>query len=111
LKERERYSNLLRDFELMEELSLLIKDRRMGRGSLDFDLPEPEVLLDIQGNPEDIIRAERNIAHMIIEEFMIAANEAVAGYLEERGIPSLYRVHEEPDSLKLENILKVVHTM
>ncbi|NTU41715.1 MAG: ribonuclease R [Nitrospirales bacterium] len=110
-EERECYSHLLDKFELMEELCSLIKEKRMARGSLDFDLPEPEVLLDIQGNPEDIIRAERNIAHMVIEEFMIAANEAVAGYLEKRAIPSLYRVHEEPDSLKLDVILKVVHTM
>ncbi|HTZ17264.1 MAG TPA: RNB domain-containing ribonuclease, partial [Dissulfurispiraceae bacterium] len=75
---RQRYEALINEFELMEELCGILKESRLKRGSLDFDLPEPEVLLDLKGNPKDIIRAERNLAHMIIEEFMIAANEAVA---------------------------------
>ncbi len=78
-EERERYDYLLKDFELMGELCGILRSIRLERGSLDFDLPEPEVLLDLQGNPEAILKAERNFAHMIIEEFMIAANEAVAG--------------------------------
>lgn len=105
---REKYDYLLQDFELMGELCGILRNRRLERGSLDFDLPEPEVLLDIQGRPEAILRAERNYAHMIIEEFMIAANEAVAGYLEGLEIPILYRIHEEPDPLKFEAIIKVV---
>ncbi|MDI6729646.1 MAG: RNB domain-containing ribonuclease, partial [Thermodesulfovibrionales bacterium] len=64
-----------------------------------------------QGNPENIIRAERNFAHMIIEEFMIAANEAVAGHLEALNIPSLYRIHEEPDPMKLEGIMKIISSL
>lgn len=107
-KERERYDALLQDLELMNELCNLLRSKRLERGSLDFDLPEPEVILDIQGRPEAILRAERNIAHMIIEEFMIAANEAVAGYIESLGIPSLYRVHEEPDVAKIEEIVRVI---
>lgn len=110
-RERQKYDYLLEDFELMGELCNILKSRRLKRGSLDFDLPEPEVLLDVQGNPEDIIRAERNFAHMVIEEFMIAANEAVAGHLEYLGIPSLYRVHEEPDPMKLEDIVKIIKTL
>lgn len=110
-KERERYDYLLSDFELMGELCNILKSRRLKRGSLDFDLPEPEVLLDIQGNPEAIIRAERNFAHMIIEEFMIAANEAVAGHLEALNIPSLYRIHEEPDPMKLEGIMRIISSL
>lgn len=106
--ERRRYDYLLQDFELMNELCGVLRGKRLKRGSLDFDLPEPEVLLDIQGRPESIISAERNLAHMLIEEFMIAANEAVAGYLETEGVPSLYRIHEEPDPMKLEDILKAV---
>ncbi len=109
--ERERYDHLLRDFELMNELCNILRTRRLQRGSLDFDLPEPEVLLDLQGRPEAIIRAERNLAHMIIEEFMIAANEAVAEHLESLGIPSLYRIHEEPDPMKIEDILRVVRPL
>ena len=65
----------------MAELAGVLRDVRLKRGSLDFDLPEPEVLLDVQGNPEAILRAERNFAHMMIEEFMIAANESVAEHL------------------------------
>lgn len=110
-KERERYDYLLHEFEMMGELCNLLKSRRLKRGSLDFDLPEPEVLLDIQGNPENIIRTERNFAHMIIEEFMIAANEAVAEYLEGLNIPSLYRIHEEPDPVKLEGIMKIISSL
>jgi ribonuclease R len=106
--EREKYNHLLRDFELMGELCTILRAKRLERGSLDFDLPEPEVLLDLQGNPEAIIKAERNFAHMLIEEFMIAANEAVAGHIEDLGVPCIYRIHEEPDPMKLEDVLRVV---
>ncbi len=107
-QERTKYDHLLQDFELMGELCGVLRSKRLMRGSLDFDLPEPEILLDVQGNPEAILRAERNYAHMIIEEFMIAANEAVAGYLEGHDIPVLYRIHEEPDPLKLDHIARVI---
>lgn len=106
--ERKKYADLLQDFELMNELCNLLRSRRLERGSLDFDLPEPEVILDMQGRPEAILRAERNLAHMIIEEFMIAANEAVAEHIENLGIPGLYRVHEEPDVSKIEEIVRIV---
>lgn len=107
-RERSRYNHLLHGLELMGELCGMLRNRRLDRGSLDFDLPEPEVLLDIRGVPEAILRAERNYAHMIIEEFMIAANEAVAEHLAALGIPILYRIHEEPDPLKLEDIARVI---
>ena len=99
-----RYANRLGEFKLMEELTQLIYERRRSRGNLDFDLPEAEVVLDLQGMPENIIRAERNIAHRIIEEFMIAANEAVARHLTAKELPTLYRVHEGPDRETLENL-------
>lgn len=105
---RKRYDCLLEDFELMGDLCSILRSDRIERGSLDFDLPEPEVILDMQGNPEAIVKAERNFAHIIIEEFMIAANEVVAGHIEKLGIPSIYRVHEEPDQSKLEEMFKVV---
>jgi len=107
-QERTKYHYLLNDFGLMGDLCNILRSRRFERGSLDFDLPEPEVLLDLQGNPEAIIRSERNFAHMVIEEFMIAANEAVAEYIENLGVPCIYRIHEEPDPMKLEGVLKVV---
>jgi len=106
--ERERYEYLLSDFELMAELCGVLRKKRLERGSLDFDLPEPEVLLDMQGRPEAIVKAERNFAHIIIEEFMVAANEAVAEYLAELETPAIYRIHEEPDTQKMEGILRYI---
>ncbi len=105
--ERKKYGYLLESFEVMAELSGLLRKLSSKRGSLDFDLPEPEVLLDIQGRPDAIIKAERNLSHMIIEAFMIAANEAVASHLEALKIPTIYRVHEKPDSVKLEGLKKI----
>ncbi|MGH7825385.1 MAG: ribonuclease R, partial [Candidatus Binatia bacterium] len=92
-----RYRDLVDQFKLMEEVALLIYEQRKARGNLDFDLPEAEIVLDLQGMPENIARAERSIAHRIIEEFMIAANETVARQLKKDNIPLLYRVHEGPD--------------
>jgi len=99
-----RYRTLVGEFKRMEELALLLYERRRARGNLDFDLPEAEIILDLQGSPENIIRAERNVAHRIIEEFMIAANEAVARHLTEKNFPTLYRVHEGPDQDALETL-------
>ena len=99
-----RYSALVDEFKRMEELALLLYERRRARGNLDFDLPEAEIILDLQGLPENIVRAERNIAHRMIEEFMIAANEAVARHLTEKDFPTLYRVHEGPDQDALETL-------
>jgi ribonuclease R len=100
----ERYRDLVVQFKLMEDLALLLYESRRARGNLDFDLPEAQIILDLQGMPENIVRAERNIAHRIIEEFMIAANEAVARHLKEQDLPLLYRVHEGPDAEALESI-------
>ncbi|MGH7772931.1 MAG: ribonuclease R [Candidatus Binatia bacterium] len=98
----QRYRELVDHFKLMEELALLLWENRRDRGSLDFDLPEAEIILDLQGMPENIVRAERSIAHRIIEEFMVAANEAVARHLKEKELPFLYRVHEGPDEETLQ---------
>lgn len=96
-----RYAPLLEDFKAMEELCQILHRRRMDRGSIDFDLPEPEILIDLQGQITDILKEERNIAHRIIEEFMLAANETVAQHLTEHKIPMIYRVHEVPDPSKM----------
>lgn len=103
-----RHRHLLRDLKTMEELALRLREKRRKRGSIDFDLPEPEIILDLQGRPESIGRAERNLAHSIIEEFMLAANEAVAAHITACGAPCLYRVHEPPDPLKLEDFKEFV---
>ncbi|HEX4749435.1 MAG TPA: VacB/RNase II family 3'-5' exoribonuclease [Bryobacteraceae bacterium] len=94
---RERYSPLVPRFELMRELALLLNRKRARRGSIDFDMPETNIELDLSGQMIGVTRAERNIAHRIIEEFMLAANEAVAGHFEAASIPALYRIHEKPD--------------
>nr|HDM59872.1 VacB/RNase II family 3'-5' exoribonuclease [Bacillota bacterium] len=85
----------------MDDAAQLLTKARMSRGSLDFDLPDPVIILDLQGKPEDIVREERNPAHRLIEEFMIAANEAVASYLTVNGCKCAYRVHEPPDDESL----------
>ncbi|MGH7832676.1 MAG: ribonuclease R [Candidatus Binatia bacterium] len=100
----ERYRGLVERFKLMEDLALVLQESRRHRGSLDFDLPEADIVLDLQGVPENIVRSERNIAHRMIEEFMIAANEAVARRLKELDLPLLYRVHEGPDEETLRAI-------
>ncbi|MCG6552982.1 MAG: ribonuclease R, partial [Candidatus Magnetominusculus sp. LBB02] len=108
-KLRAKYNSLLKEFELMSLLCKDLRQMRKKRGSLDFDLPEPEILLDIQGNLSAILKTQRNFAHSIIEEFMIAANEATAEHLTAIGVPSLYRIHEEPDIRKMDEIMKVVN--
>ncbi len=94
---RQRYGYLARRLEQMRDLALLLNRKRMKRGSIDFDLPEPLIEFDEWGEMTGVTRAPRNIAHRIIEEFMLATNEAVASHLETAGIPSLFRIHEPPD--------------
>jgi ribonuclease R len=96
-----RYASLVENFRLMKTLALALNARRVARGSIDFDLPEPVIEFDEMGRMIGIVRSVRNIAHRIIEEFMLAANEAVASYLESRGIASVHRVHEKPDPKKV----------
>ena len=97
----ERYKTLAPHFRNMKELALLLNARRNEHGSIDFDLPERVIELDAQNKMVNIVRGERNIAHRLIEEFMLAANRAVDGYLLKRGIASLHRVHEKPDAKKV----------
>jgi len=96
-----RYAELAPRFRDMKELALLLNARRNEHGSIDFDLPEPVIEFDEEQRMTNITRSERNIAHRLIEEFMLAANRAVASYLLERGIDSLHRVHEKPDARKV----------
>ena len=98
---RERYSPLAPTFELMRDLAMILNRKRQRRGSIDFDLPEPVIEFDELGLMKSITRSERNIAHRLIEEFMLAANECVAQYLESKHIASLYRIHEKPDAKRV----------
>jgi ribonuclease R len=96
-----QYAPLVPMFELMRELFQILNDARRRRGSIDFDINEAEVIIDAGGIVEAIIALRRNVAHRLIEEFMLLANETVASYLEAQTAPALYRIHEEPDLLKV----------
>jgi ribonuclease R len=104
-----RYAPLVDSFRRMKELALLLNRRRVARGSIDFDLPEAVIEFDQDGRMLSIVRSVRNIAHRIIEEFMLSANEAVAHYLEKRGVASLHRVHEKPDPKKVLEFEDLAH--
>jgi len=94
---RTRYAALVPDFEHMRKLAGLLNKRRSERGSIDFDLPEPVIEFDEQGEMRGVTKSERTWANRLIEEFMLAANECVATWLEDLGVPSLYRIHEKPE--------------
>jgi ribonuclease R len=96
-----RYAPLVPMFDQMRELFQILNDARRRRGSIDFDINEAEVIIDAGGVVEAIIALRRNVAHRLIEEFMLLANETVATYLESQRAPTLYRIHEEPDILKI----------
>jgi ribonuclease R len=96
-----RYAHLNHHFRAMKGLALLLNARRNENGSIDFDLPEAVIEFDDEQRMTNISRSERNIAHRIIEEFMLAANRAVAHYLLKRAIRALHRVHEKPDARKI----------
>ncbi|QHS53284.1 ribonuclease R family protein [Edaphobacter sp. 12200R-103] len=98
---RLEFSDLVNEFELMHQLALRLNAKRKRRGSLDFDLPEPVVQFDPDGNMQAIVRSERGWSHRLIEEFMLAANECVAHWIESNGIPGIYRVHETPDPKRI----------
>jgi ribonuclease R len=98
---RKRYPDLVETFEMMRDLALILNRKRERRGSIDFDLPEPVIEFDEFGLMKSITRSERNIAHRLIEEFMLSANECVAEYLQSKRVASLYRVHEKPDAKRV----------
>ncbi|HEY6371938.1 MAG TPA: VacB/RNase II family 3'-5' exoribonuclease [Candidatus Sulfotelmatobacter sp.] len=98
---RARYAPLVATFELMRDLALILNRKRERRGSIDFDLPEPVIEFDEFGLMKSISRSERNLAHRLIEEFMLSANECVAHDLESRHVASLYRIHEKPDAKRV----------
>src|SRR5271157_5430778 len=98
---RHEYAAQVEHFERMHDLALILNRKRKRRGSIDFDLPEPVIEFDEFGLMKSITRSERNIAHRLIEEFMLSANESVAHYLENKRIASLYRIHEKPDAKRV----------
>jgi ribonuclease R len=106
--ERAKITPVLPMLELAEELARKINKLRSRRGSLDFDLPEPEIIFDNNGKVANIRPKQRHFAHQLIEEFMIAANEAVAHFLIERELPCLFRIHPQADEEKLRNLFRLL---
>ena len=98
---RAKYAQLTPAFETMKRLAELMNKRREERGSIDFDLPEPVIEFDERGQMRGVTRAERTWANRLIEEFMLAANECVATWHEELGVPSIYRIHEKPEARRI----------
>jgi ribonuclease R len=94
---RGEFTELVPEFERMHRLALILNKKRELRGSIDFDLPEPIIEFDEFGAMKSVTRSERNWAHRLIEEFMLAANECVASWIENLSIDSIYRIHEKPE--------------
>jgi len=106
-EERRKYAALVPDLLAMRDLARVLREKRMEEGSLDFDLVEPELVYK-EGRLASIVPAGRNEAHRLIEEFMVAANVAVASFLARKGVPSLYRVHPAPSVADLEKLRDVL---
>jgi ribonuclease R len=98
---REEFFELVTHFEQMYGLALILNQKRNRRGSIDFDLPEPVIAFDPEGNMQSIVRSQRGWAHRLIEEFMLSANECVARWIESHAIPGIYRIHEMPDPKRI----------
>ena len=98
---RAEFTELVPAFERMKVLAEILNHKRDRRGSIDFDLPEPIIEFDEFGAMKSVTRSERNWAHRLIEEFMLSANESVASWIENLGVPSLYRIHEKPEARRV----------
>lgn len=98
------YEDFIPMFQEMQKLSSLLRMKRTKRGAIDFDLPETKIIVDEKGMPVDIKPYERNVATMLIEDFMLAANETVASHFFWQEVPFVYRVHDTPDADKIEQL-------
>lgn len=105
---RDRYKPLVPMFENMEKLAEILRAKRMGRGAIDFDFKEAEVLVDDTGKPEDVVLRERSVGERLIEEFMLAANETVAEHFHWMDVPFIHRIHQDPDESKLQNFFEFI---
>lgn len=99
---REKFATLVPQFELMETIAMILRQKRRRRGAIDFDFKEPQILVDEEGAPTDVVIRERSVGERLIEEFMLCANETVAEHFHWLDVPFLYRIHEDPDEGKLE---------
>ena len=105
-----RYESILPEIRKIESLARILQRQRQRSGAIDFDLPEPMLTYNDEGDVTGIVKSIRHFSHRIVEEFMVLANEVVARHLESRDIPSIYRVHEEPDPAKVETFAELVST-
>lgn len=105
--EQRRYSELVPDLFLMRDLADILRTKRRSAGSLDFDMVEPHLVYK-EGKLQSVAPLERNEAHCVIEEFMVAANEAVALFLLEKKVPSIFRVHPPPSADDIKRLREVL---
>jgi ribonuclease R len=105
-----RYASILPEIRKIDRLARILQRRRQDSGAIDFDLPEPMLTYNDQGDVTGIVKAIRHFSHRIVEEFMVLANEVVARHLEGLEIPCIYRIHEEPDPAKVEAFADLVST-
>lgn len=105
---KERYKDFVEDFHRMKELALILKEKRMRRGAVDFDFSEAKIIVDEKGKPVEIKKYNLTIANKIIEEFMLECNEVVSEHFYWLGVPFVYRIHEDPDPEKMETLNQVL---
>src|SRR5699024_5927957 len=105
---REKYKELVPMFEKMAELAQVLNRKRMGRGAIDFDFKEAQVLVDENGKATDVVLRERSVGERLIEEFMLAANETVAEHFHWLDVPFIHRIHEDPDEGKLQHFFEFI---
>lgn len=104
-----KYKDYVDFFKLMEELCIILREKRIKRGAIDFNFEEAKIILDEKGKAVDVQIVERNIATRIIEEFMLVCNETIAEDFYWRGVPFIYRTHEDPDSEKILTLSSFIH--
>ncbi|MET3683713.1 ribonuclease R [Alkalibacillus flavidus] len=108
---RKEYESLVPMFETMASLAQTLRNKRMGRGAIDFDFKEAEIEVDEDGKPTDVVLRERGVAERMIEEFMLVANETVAEHFHWMDVPFIHRIHEDPDSEKLRHFFEFVSNL
>lgn len=105
---REKYADLVDMFELMETLHHILEKKRVRRGAIDFDTTESNILVDEEGHPTDIVMIDRGVGERLIESFMLAANETVSEQYARKNVPLIYRIHEKPDSEKMQTFMEFI---
>lgn len=103
-----QYAAFVPMFQEMEQLASVLREKRFDRGAIDFDFKEAEVLVDADGNAQDVVIRERSVGERLIEEFMLAANETVAEHFHWMDVPFIHRIHEDPDEEKLHSFFEFI---